>query len=224
MPSFAGLGDGQLQQLVSYVIFLSLRGEVEGRTISAIVKADPLEDPSAKEVEDYQRQQLHGRTNPEGNKVSFGLIDHWRAAQSSPVEVTPDPYQTPEARTDAAAAGFGLFINDQVGCAKCHINYGRTLNLRYDDWGTIVQPRNILDGRWRGGKDGRDLYVRIAGGIPGSGMPAHAILRPTEDEKRAGVDRLWQVVHFVRMAGNKAQRPKLVEKLKDKGLDPKFDD
>lgn len=211
MPSFAGLGDAALQQIVSYVAYLSMRGEVEARTIAAIIRED-LEEPSAADIEKYERKTL------------ASVVGHWRAAQTSLAPIAPDPYLTPDDKLTAAAAGFTVFVNDQVGCVKCHVNYGRTLNLKYDDWGTIVQPRNVVDGRWRGGRDDRDLYLRVLGGIPGSGMPGHAILKPTEDEKSRGVDRLWQVVHFVKTVGNKAQRAALAERVREKfpGVEPTF--
>lgn len=61
-----------------------------------------------------------------------------------------------------------------------------------DDWGNPLRPANINNGSitmYKGGRRPIDLYWRIAKGINGAKMPAHAqILKP---------EQIWDVVNFV---------------------------
>jgi mono/diheme cytochrome c family protein len=84
--------------------------------------------------------------------------------------------------------GFAVFKSEAGACIKCHTDYGRQVNFKYDDWGTLVRPRDLTAGNYRGGRRPIDLYWRIKGGIEASGMA------------RAGLDKdkdIWDVVNFV---------------------------
>jgi mono/diheme cytochrome c family protein len=60
-----------------------------------------------------------------------------------------------------------------------------------DDWGTPLRPANLLRGVYKGGRRPLDLYWRIAKGINGAKMPAHASIFPDDPGK------MWDVVNFV---------------------------
>ncbi|MDB5353159.1 MAG: Cytochrome c [Planctomycetota bacterium] len=61
-----------------------------------------------------------------------------------------------------------------------------------DDWGNPLRPANINNGpttQYKGGRRPIDLYWRIAKGINGAKMPAHAqLLKP---------EQIWDLVNFV---------------------------
>jgi mono/diheme cytochrome c family protein len=58
-----------------------------------------------------------------------------------------------------------------------------------DDWGNPLRPANLIEGVYKGGRRPLDLYWRIAKGINGVKMPAHAGLLTDE--------QIWDVVNFV---------------------------
>jgi mono/diheme cytochrome c family protein len=59
----------------------------------------------------------------------------------------------------------------------------------FDDWGNPLRPANLNLGMYKGGRRPIDIYWRIAKGINGAKMPAHAsTLKPEE---------IWDLVNFV---------------------------
>ena len=58
-----------------------------------------------------------------------------------------------------------------------------------DAWENPLRPANLLEGTYKGGRRPLDLYWRIAKGINGAKMPAHAGLLTDE--------QIWDVVNFV---------------------------
>ena len=181
MPTFGILPDKELEAIVSYVIHLSLRGEVELYTMRTLAQ-----DPSA-EVEETVVEAL----GTIGNKF-------WAEAQN--LTIDPDPYKAtgdPE-RVEAVKRGFELF--NKAGCLSCHINYGRNDRYLYDIWGTIVRPANLTTGIFRGGRRPIDLYFRVHGGINGSKMPA------VNDEVKQA-KQIWDIVEFLQALPHKAMLP-----------------
>jgi mono/diheme cytochrome c family protein len=194
MPSFVFLRAADRDALVSYVIHLSFRGEVETAVLRAAL-ADELDSTLENEVKSAVER----------------LGGYWYDSQHRPVEPGPDPYRdSPERQLAAAAKGYRVFMDGQQGgCAACHTNLGRTAPYYYDVWGTIVRPRNLTEGQFRGGPDPDDLYCRLFCGIGAAGMPAFEVLRPKDAEKEKGEDRLWQLVHFVRTVSSPRGRAEL---------------
>src|SRR5205085_2759812 len=76
-------------------------------------------------------------------------------------------------------------------------NSGREPQLKWDFWGTVVQPRNLPLGVYRGGRRGEDLYARIYGGIYPSGMTAFHTALKTGPSYPDRPDKIWNVVHFL---------------------------
>src|SRR5207253_2054503 len=81
------------------------------------------------------------------------LSFRWLAAESTPIQPDPYPYkETEEEFLKSAARGHQVFNAETQGsCISCHKNYGREAPYSYDEWGTIVRPRNFYDGIFRGG-------------------------------------------------------------------------
>ena len=57
-------------------------------------------------------------------------------------------------------------------------------------------PRNIVEGKFRGGREPLDIYRRIRYGIVGAPMPAAAITK-SSDEKGIREEDIWHLVNYV---------------------------
>lgn len=230
MPSFALYDRKHLEQIISYIIHLSFRGEVEVHVMRYwIDDSRKLYDrPTAEEIE-YVRASLQGSADSQiqidemtkitvpteetikaamagieekFNEALEGYAPRWIAAQDSAIQPDKYPYEdTEEALLASAARGANLFtLPGEASCVSCHKNYGRESPLSFDAWGTIVRPRDIVNGFYRGGRRPIDLYYRVWSGINGAGMASYdKTLRPTEEDKAKGIDKIWDLVNFMQV-------------------------
>jgi mono/diheme cytochrome c family protein len=176
MPAFNMLPEADLDAMVSYVIHLSIRGETEFNTIQTILSGgEIIEDSIAKHVYTWQRRYL---------------VDRWAASDKSLLKPSSTPTYTPEQLEKSILNGYKLFTDTQgaASCINCHIDFGRQVPFRYDDWGTLVRPLNLTVATYRGGRRPIDLFWRVKGGINPSGMPAAGSLTD---------DNIWDVVNFL---------------------------
>ena len=213
MPAFdALLSQNEIEQVLDYVMFLSMRGEteqglIEEASISDENDADALSDDTAKEI-------------------AQGVAGKWKSAQSK--VVNPPVPRTPSSRA-SILRGRELFLGktkEKLECAGCHgpramgdgpsfvdqkifndIVFGgdpserptrlaklddKTRELwtqKLDDWGNPLRPANLNRGVYKGGRRPIDLYWRIAKGITGAQMPGHY---PTINH-----EQIWDLVNFV---------------------------
>jgi mono/diheme cytochrome c family protein len=178
MPAFNLLTDTELNQLISYVIHLSLRGEVEFDTMKGLLAGgkSTLED---------------GDIVPHTQARLRMFLERW-ANSTKANEPKPYPYKDGDLEA-SIKRGYALFTNPEgaASCIKCHEDYGRQVPFRYDLWGTLVRPANLTTGVYRGGRRPIDLYWRIKGGIPPSKMPAADL------KIEGGKDEYWDLVNFV---------------------------
>jgi len=184
MPPLPNIAEGDLDDLIAYVIHLSVRGETEFEVMAKAMKPGE-DDPefTGKELEKLFAQKL------------LTVLGNWHKAAESPIPVPPENCPTEADRIESAARGFRAFMT--AGCAGCHVNFGREPQLKYDMWGTVVQPRNLMLGVYRGGRRGEDLYARIYGGIYPSGMNEHKQLLAANPAAPGKPDFLWDIVHFL---------------------------
>jgi mono/diheme cytochrome c family protein len=187
MPPFPNIPDRDLDALIAYVTHLSVRGETEFEVMLRVMKPREDDPPSegftGKELEKLFASRL------------LTALAYWHKAAEAPVPVPPENCPTEADRVESAVRGHRAFLS--AGCAGCHVNFGREPQLKYDMWGTVVQPRNLLLGVYRGGRRGEDLYARIYGGIYPSGMNEHKQLLAANPPAAGKPDFLWDVVHFV---------------------------
>jgi len=144
MPSFAIVPPSEREALVDYVIYLSVRGEVERELMAYAIDLLDYEDTPP---EDDLRLTLvstseTGAVKPneltEGGEAIAEVIEdvlgQWVSATVSPVP----PYIVPEGEPLAASVARGkeLFHGQVANCAGCHgPNGGGGLpSLDYDDW------------------------------------------------------------------------------------------
>ncbi len=194
MPTFGLLQDDELQALVSYVIHLSLRGQVEyGIVKQALQSIFPDGTAGELDTPDELASNL--------KDLLDGAVRQWQKANNEAIPV--NPYKAPtndDERKASIARGHKIFVD--IGCLGCHFDYGRRDNFFFDEWGTIVRPRDLTTTfAYRGGRRPIDLYWRIHGGINGANMPA--AIDPNNPKP---ID-LWDLVNFVEALPYKAMLP-----------------
>jgi mono/diheme cytochrome c family protein len=212
MPSFALLSDLEIDALVEYVKYLSIRGETEIELMRAFFELDDEDEGKLPETREFLVEEMLA-----------GVAEKWQSAADAQIEV-------PEMLSDidlvaSIAKGKELFYGDKANCVKCHgvTGLGDGQANDYDDWNkAIVQwtqevagdkdpawvsratqvlagdalrprtipPRNLRQGLYRGGRRPLDLYYRIHAGINGAPMPAAAGTVAPED--------IWHIVNYVR--------------------------
>jgi len=154
------------------------------------------------------------------------VLYNWGIAAKNPIPIPPAHTQSDDERLLSAFRGYKLYHSAEFGCAACHVNYGREPQLKWDLWGTVVQPRNLTLGVYRGGRRGDDLYARVYGGIYPSGMTAFLSTLKTGPTYPDRPDKIWNVVHFLQALSDPNERrrlqdpailAKLKARLKDQG-------
>jgi mono/diheme cytochrome c family protein len=222
MPSFHLLDEDEIEALVQYVRYLSIRGEVERalifESIDQLDEYDLLVDMTLEE----RNPDKFNRQMELVWEITADVMHRWNDAPSklTPIVPKPEPW-------DLAASidrGRELFVGDVANCAKCHgedgLGDGQTDD--YDDWAKEIldpqdpdsanryvllgalQPRRILPrnfhrGLYRGGNRPEDVYLRIHNGIAGTPMPA-APLKPegaAADDRRLSSEDIWHLVDYV---------------------------
>jgi mono/diheme cytochrome c family protein len=221
MPSFKVLPSNELEALLSYVRYLSIRGEVERSLVFlASMELDTEErlfDVSAtSDVRSDQASLIR--------EYAAEVVQKWVDADSHAT-----PIEAPDADRDLIASikhGRELFYGPIANCIKCHgesaLGDGQTTD--YDDWtkemeptneealdeylalgGFILKPRNIIprnlrQGVYRGGRRPIDLYWRIHNGIDGTPMPGALLIADDAPVGTKGLKKsdIWSLVDYIR--------------------------
>lgn len=178
MPSFSLLPEGERDLLARFATYLSVRGQTEFETLAALGAGDVPDVPAF----------AAGRAK--------SIVNEWEKAENAPpvagVNTEPNDGE-PEspAHADAVRRGLALFTaKADNACITCHGDFGRKPTLRYDVWGTVASPADLTTANvFKGGKNPQDVFVRVRGGIPAVGMPAHPNLTDRQ---------VWDLVRFVR--------------------------
>lgn len=188
MPSFRLLPDRELEAMVSYVIHLSLRGQVEGYILDGLARKDT-------EILD----------NVEGQVADMTAVfaQFWLKTQGNPIQ--PGAY-VPMSK-ESVQRGMKVFLDKgdpknpgaaSAACISCHLDFGRAATYRFDDWGTIVRPSDLTMGRYRGGRRPLDLYYRVHSGINGVGMPPTTLVKDA-GKPNPDPDPVWDLVNFLQV-------------------------
>lgn len=214
MPSFEALmTPQQIEQVLDYVIFLSIRGQVEqGLILTAATLG--TEEEAERFAEDFELDI---------EDIVMGVQSQWEGAESMVID---PPVSRVEPSPESLTRGRELFLGrttEKLQCASCHGDRGygdgpsfvppdvfydvvfrgksidgydeATRKLwvdgSLDEWGNPLRPANLNDGQrttYKGGRRPLDLYWRIHNGINGAKMPAHTFLQP---------EQIWDLVNFV---------------------------
>ncbi len=212
MPTFATVPDDELDALVDYVVYLSIRGEVERRLMDAAIDElgypdEPLGDGLAESI----------------SPLIDEAVADWTAA--GPTDLPP-PVAEDRTREQRIASGKAIFHGPIANCAGCHGpgGAGGVPTLDYDDWTKMqttaigmspadrdtraviaaagglpprtIDPRHLAGGVARGGADPQRLFRLIQNGIAGTPMPAVAI---AEDQPGLALTpaEAWDLVDYV---------------------------
>lgn len=107
-----------------------------------------------------------------------------RTQPGSPIVVPPEP------KVDDLRWFNGRRVYLEA-CAACHGPDGHPVPeaVKYDDEGFPDPPRSFVNGIFKGGMDGPDLYCRVMKGMRGTPMPA--------SEGTYTPDEIWDLIHYV---------------------------
>jgi len=240
MPLFNKLTSEQMDALVDYVVFLSIRGEFERKLLHNAayemdLEKDRVYSVSYKGSQDSESKKKYESQIESAEEILTGIVDAWvESADSVEKFEMPDfpiyGTETDENRNqllESIEKGKKLFVSEEAACAKCHGvsgSGGGTQLPDYDDWtkdwttkigikptdtdlllplmargGLKPQPlipRNLVEGKFRGGREPLELYRRIRYGIVGAPMPAATVVK-SSDEKGLQEADLWHLVNYV---------------------------
>lgn len=189
MPAFGLMPKAELDLLVSYVIHLSIRGETEKEVL---LKATPASSGSSDLVLSTSTEiKDAGGVKNFAYKQACATLMAWAASNKEKVNTPPAyPYDDNDKGAIAGSIqrGYDLFLGKGI-CITCHYDFGRQSPYRYDEWGTLVRPRNLTENVYRGGRRPLDLYWRLSGGISGSGMSALP--------QGLSEQNVWDLINFV---------------------------
>ncbi|MEM8679010.1 MAG: cytochrome c [Planctomycetota bacterium] len=226
MPSFVLSKEVEIESLVYYVKYLSIRGEVERR----------LYEEMAQELDEGELLVPEGEDMQESidyllDEIVGGVVAKWRAADSQMTPVPQRPEMTADEMEASVKRGQELFYGAVANCVKCHgdSQLGDGQMDDYDSWGkdfvdlTAVTnpeekqeyideiealgglkprhiiPRNLRSGVYRGGRRPVDLYWRVHNGIDGGPMPAASLKPEGAGPEAKGLDDsdIWDLVNYV---------------------------
>ena len=221
MPSFRLLADDEVEALVEYVKYLSVRGQVERILMRELaLEFDGEEDRAEYTAPDYLLDEVLAR-----------VVPGWLDAENQITPIPAPPEMSAEEKLASIQRGRELYYGAVANCVKCHgdtqLGDGQTND--YDDWGKDffdwtsetdeevadrrvaelvslgglkprnIHPRNMRQGVYKGGRRPMDLYRRIHDGIDGTPMPAALMKLPGASADATGLtpEDIWHLVHFV---------------------------
>lgn len=131
MPSFALLSEPQIDALVEYVKYLSIRGETELSLMRAYFELDD----DAQGILPETREFLVDET-------LTPIAEKWKSAAASQIVVPDMPADIDLA--ESIAKGKELFYGDKANCVKCHgvTGLGDGQANDYDDWSKAIVEIN----------------------------------------------------------------------------------
>jgi mono/diheme cytochrome c family protein len=164
----SGLSDAENSALASYVVFLSLRGEVEATLLREVldVEGNPNPDYDALAKQTLQKALQAWAKADEPNPWTITTTER-------PDEVTPE-------YTESIRRGAALFGSAKTGCVTCHENYGSTPTYRYNVWGIPYRVRDLTGRDRHFVRDGLDAARLFKFGLHSANMPAQPELSEQE--------------------------------------------
>ena len=222
MPSFKLLPDDEIESLVNYVKYLSMRGETERRLMNLSATLDEEDDFYNPEGdEEFAAEQWD-----EIQASAKNVVQSWIDADAKATGIPPRP--TDWKMEESIAKGRELFYGEIANCIKCHgesaLGDGQTTD--FDDWtkeyynptiksslekksqyiarGMLkpreILPRNLRQGVFRGGRRPIDIYWRVVNGIEGTPMPGALLKDPDGPPEIKGLtpNDVWHIVDYVR--------------------------
>lgn len=226
MPAFAPLRNRDefakdIEAVTEYVIYLSIRGEVERRLIRTAT---------------VDESQL---TIQDALKEAAIVVDTWKQADQKVQTVPSIPIVDRESLAASVTRGKELFNSDKTACFKCHGTEGRGdgISQDYDEWTkdwtiragidpasksewkvmkkfgalkpVVNRSRNLHLGAIRGGHSFETITKRIVLGIDGTPMPSAAIGEASTNSLNS--EELADLVRFVASIANVKQTEEMTQ-------------
>ncbi|MCA9081202.1 MAG: c-type cytochrome [Planctomycetaceae bacterium] len=208
MPSFKLLEPAESEAIVEYVMWLSMRGELEyvlttllKEYASEYVAQRVADGESYEAIRDKFLADIQSGGMSDTVQEQAGYIaEAWAASQTPDALVEVKVKRIPSS-PESIARGRQLFLDANIKCSQCHgeAGYGngpQTYSMMpdadipglFDDWGNPIKPRNLHTGIFRGGRRPYDLFCRIRASVKGTPMTRLDAL-PDED--------VWHLVNYV---------------------------
>lgn len=184
MPSFALFSREDVEAVVSYVLALTHRGELEREL--AMIAFDDEEVPDEEGVDELVET----------------ILEPWQEASN---QLVMPVTMMPEMTEESILSGHRIFL--EKACNKCHGKYGRggsmgNVEVGVDAWGNKAAAADLSSGMFHGGGRPIDIYRRIYSGINGTPMPAfNKTFAETPDD-------IWHLVHFIKATGERRRQGK----------------
>jgi mono/diheme cytochrome c family protein len=226
MPAFAPLRNRDefakdIEAVTEYVIYLSIRGEVERRLIRSATG-----DESQLTIQDALKEAAI-------------VVDTWKQADQKVQAVPSIPTLDRDSLAASVARGKELFNSDKTACFKCHGTEGRGdgISQDYDEWTkdwtiragidpasksewkvmkkfgalkpVVNRSRNLHLGAIRGGHSVETITKRIVLGIDGTPMPSAAIGEASPNSLKS--EELADLVRFVASIANVKQTEEMAQ-------------
>lgn len=150
MPSFRVLPDNEIEALIHYVRYLSIRGEAERSLVQfALLDLEPADDENPEE-------RLFDMDDPDGRSERAAeirdyvatIVQTWLSAESEATPISPPSWVadgnslSQEQKIELLKHGRDLFYGKVAACVKCHgdtgLGDGQTTD--YDDWTKELEP------------------------------------------------------------------------------------
>ncbi|WP_231615336.1 cytochrome c [Novipirellula artificiosorum] len=150
MPAYPLLSNKELDCIVDYVIYLSIRGEVERELLAAAVdEMGYEEEPPEEELRLRVPSAEADESLTEGEEVTLeilgDIVGQWAEADEFVLDVPAPPHGKPTASDLAKSIERGreLFHGQIANCVGCHDEngIGQTITLDYDDWSKEYSSR-----------------------------------------------------------------------------------
>ena len=127
MPSFALLSNVQIEALIEYLQYLSIRGETELSLMRAFFE---LDDDAAGKLPETREFLI--------NETLAVVVDKWKGAADAQIPVPQMPADID--MVDSIAKGRALFYGDKANCVKCHgvTGLGDGQANDYYDWNKAI--------------------------------------------------------------------------------------
>ncbi len=127
MPSFDLLPAVQVQSLVEYVKYLSIRGQMESRLSDAMM--DLSEGDTLATTRDVLIEE-----------ILMPIVESWTSAPESVIATDGDNAKPEEELAVSIAKGRELFYSQKANCATCHgwSAQGDGQTSDYDDWSKAI--------------------------------------------------------------------------------------